>query len=235
MNLGLEGLLRCLEEFNYASVMVRLCLAVLLGGIVGAERGTKRHPAGIRTFALVCLGAALAMVTNEYLNFRSEGGVDSSRMAAQVISGIGFLGVGTILVTGKNQVRGLTTAASLWAVATLGIAVGSGFIYGSVAGFLLIMFAVKVLEKLSRMQESHNKILELHLELCREGGLTCVMEYIKQHKYIILSMQRDGQKAFNGEDIAVTVVLDLLKKKNHNAVLEEMEKIKGLHYIEEIH
>lgn len=231
----MEGIFQYLEEFNSVSILVRPCLAVILGGIVGAERGTKRQSAGIRTFALVCLGAALAMVINEYLNVRSGGSVDASRMAAQVISGIGFLGVGTIIVTGKNQVRGLTTAASLWTVATLGIAVGSGFVYGSVVGFLLIMFAVKVLEKFSRMQESHNRILEIYLEVNPDGGLSHVMEYIRGHKYRILSMQRNRQKTFNGEDVAVTIVLDLLHKMDHNVILEEMEKIKGLHYMEEIH
>ena len=90
------GILQYLEEFNYASIIVRLSLAVILGGIVGAERATKRQTAGIRTFAVVCLGASLAMVTNEFLCVRSGDTIDASRMAAQVISGVGFLGVGKI-------------------------------------------------------------------------------------------------------------------------------------------
>ncbi|WP_053983333.1 MgtC/SapB family protein [Niameybacter massiliensis] len=228
------GILEYLEEFNYASILLRLSLAVILGGIVGAERATKRQTAGIRTFAVVCLGAAMAMVTNEYLCVRSGDTIDASRMAAQVISGVGFLGVGTIIVTGKNQVKGLTTAASLWTVATLGLAIGAGFIYGACVGFILIMVAVKVLEKASRYQEKHNRVLEIYMELSPEGGMTEVMEYIKSKEFVIRSMHRDGQNTFKSEDVAVTMELDLGTKKDHNSILVELEHIKGLDYIEEI-
>lgn len=228
------GILQYLEEFNYASIIVRLSLAVILGGIVGAERATKRQTAGIRTFAVVCLGASLAMVTNEFLCVRSGDTIDASRMAAQVISGVGFLGVGTIMVTGKNQVKGLTTAATLWAVATVGIAIGAGFIYGACIGFVLIMVAVKVLEKASRYQENHNRVLEVYMELSPEGGMDGIMEYIKANEFVIRSMHRDCQNTFKSEDVAVKMELDLGSKKDHNRILVELEQIKGLDYIEEI-
>lgn len=229
------SILQYLEEFNYASILVRLILAVILGAIVGAERATKRQTAGIRTFAVVCLGAALAMVTNEYLCVRSGDTIDASRMAAQVISGVGFLGVGTIMVTGKNQVKGLTTAASLWAVATVGIAIGAGFIYGACIGFMLIMVAVKVLEKASRYEENHNRILEVYMEVSSEGGMNRVIEYIKSKEFEIRSMHRECQNTFNSEDVAIVIELDLGTKRDHNCILVELEKIKGLDYIEEIH
>lgn len=231
----MTDILQYIEEFNYISILIRLSLAVLLGGIVGAERATKRQIAGIRTFAVVCLGAALAMVTNEYLCVKSGNIVDTSRMAAQVISGVGFLGVGTIIVTGKNQVKGLTTAASLWAVATLGIAVGAGFVYGAVVGFLLIMISVKVLQRASRHQENYNRILEVYMEVSPEGGMTRVMEYMDSKEFIIRSMQRTDQNTFKSEDIAVAMELDLGTKRHHNIILRELQLIKGLDYIEEIH
>lgn len=227
--------LQYLEEFNYVSIVVRLSLAVLLGGIVGAERGAKRQIAGIRTFAVVCLGAAIAMVTNEYLCIRSGSIMDPARMAAQVISGVGFLGVGTIIVTGKNQVKGLTTAASLWAVATLGIAVGSGFIYGAIVGFVLIMLSVKVLQRASRYQENHNRILEVYMELNPETGLSCIKDYICKKEFVIRSMQRGCQNTFKSDDVAVTMELDLGAKHDHNSILTELEQLKGLDYVEEIH
>lgn len=227
--------LEYLEQFNYVSILIRLSLAVFLGGIVGAERATKRQTAGIRTFAVVCLGAALAMVTNEYLCIRSSIAIDTSRMAAQVISGVGFLGVGTIIVTGKNQVKGLTTAASLWAVATLGIAVGAGFIYGALVGFVLIMISVKLLHQASRYQENHNRILELYMEVSPEWGMVNVMAYIEERQFLIRSMQRSEQNTFKSEDIAVTIELDLKAKYDHYCILRDMQQIKGLNYIEEIH
>lgn len=229
------SILQYLEEFNYASVLVRLSLAVILGAIVGAERATKRQIAGIRTFAVVCLGATLAMVTNEYLCVRSGDAIDTSRMAAQVISGVGFLGAGTIMVTGKNQVKGLTTAASLWAVATVGIAIGAGFIYGACIGFMLIMVVVKVLEKASRYQENHNRTLEIYMELSPEGGMNRVMEYIRSKEFEIRSMHREYQNTLKSEDVAIVIELDLGTKIEHNGILIELEKIKGLDYVEEIH
>jgi len=89
---------------------------MLLGGILGIERGRKYRPAGFRTYMLVCLGTTIVMLTNQYV-YERYGGGDPVRMGAQVISGIGFLGAGTIIVTGHNQVKGLTTAAGLWAAA----------------------------------------------------------------------------------------------------------------------
>ena len=112
-------------------ILVRLLLAVLLGGFIGYEREHTNRPAGFRTHILVCAGAALVMATSEYLVRRySISAVDPARLGAQVISGIGFLGAGTIIRDGVN-VRGLTTAASLWAVSCVGIAVGCGFYLGA--------------------------------------------------------------------------------------------------------
>ena len=112
----LQEFIGMMEELNSVSIIARLCLAVLCGGIIGVERGRKGRPAGFRTHILVCLGSALAMMTNAYL-IEYYGGGDPARLGAQVISGIGFLGAGTIIVTGRQQVKGLTTAAGLWASA----------------------------------------------------------------------------------------------------------------------
>ena len=112
-----------LYELNVLTITVRIFLAVVLGGLIGTERDFKNRAAGIRTHMLVCLGASVVMMTNQYvvLSF-PELDIDITRMGAQVVSGIGFLGAGTILVTKENQIEGLTTAAGLWASATLGLA-----------------------------------------------------------------------------------------------------------------
>ena len=122
-----------LREFSFLSILLRLLLAMLFGGVIGLERGRKRRAAGFRTYMLVCLGAALTMLLSQYLhrmlNTVWSGAaltIDVSRISAQVINGIGFLGAGTIIVTGRQQVKGLTTAAGLWASACMGIAIGAG-------------------------------------------------------------------------------------------------------------
>ena len=115
-----------LREINIVSIIVRLMLATLVGGVLGLERERKNRPAGFRTYMLVCLGAALVMMTNQYV-FQVYEMSDPVRLGAQVISGIGFLGAGTIIVTGQNKIKGITTAAGLWAAACCGLAIGIGF------------------------------------------------------------------------------------------------------------
>lgn len=135
--------MKLIEEFVWMlrlseleqTVILRLAFAAVAGGLIGMERELKGRPAGMKTFSLVCIGASMVMVTNEYIiKYLSNGTGDIARLAAQVISGIGFLGAGTIIVTGNNQIRGLTTAAALWVTAALGITIGAGFFFGGLIG-----------------------------------------------------------------------------------------------------
>ena len=111
------------RELTYLAVGLRVLAAVIIGGLIGIERGMKNRPAGMRTYMTVCLGSCLVMMTNQYIYQMYSIG-DPVRMAAQVVSGIGFLGAGTIVVTRRSQIKGLTTAAGLWASAAVGLAVG---------------------------------------------------------------------------------------------------------------
>ena len=114
-----------LMELNEYTICLRIALSMLLGSILGAERTRKRRGAGLRTYTLVCLGATVVMMTGQFM-MEYFGDTDPARLGAQVVSGIGFLGAGTILVTGAQKIKGLTTAAGLWAAACLGIAIGIG-------------------------------------------------------------------------------------------------------------
>ena len=114
-----------LRELTYLAVGLRIVAALLMGGILGLERGMKNRPAGLRTYMLVCVGSCLIMMTNQYI-YQAAGTGDPPRMSAQVVSGIGFLGAGTIVVPQRNQIKGLTTAAGLWACAAAGLALGIG-------------------------------------------------------------------------------------------------------------
>ena len=152
----MEAVLDYLRQMNMVTVMVRLTMAMLFGGLIGLERERKRRPAGFRTYMLVCLGAALTMllsqyesymVTHDWAELAAEIGIrtDVSRFGAQVINGIGFLGAGTIIVTGRQEVKGLTTAAGLWASACMGLAIGAGFYECVILGFLLIFLSIRLL------------------------------------------------------------------------------------------
>jgi len=145
-------------------ILARLLLAVLLGGFIGYEREHTNRPAGFRTHILVCAGAALVMATSEYMVRRySISAVDPARLGAQVISGIGFLGAGTIIRDGVN-VRGLTTAASLWAVSCVGIAVGCGFYLGAVIATILIFITLITLKKAERRFSRRNRFRTIIVE-----------------------------------------------------------------------
>lgn len=222
-----------LQDFNLLSVCLRLALATLLGGIIGLERGSHGQPAGLRTFALVCLGAAVAMITDEYLLDTYATG-DPARLAAQVISGIGFLGVGTIIVTGKNYVKGLTTAASLWTTACLGIAIGSGYILGSLVAFLFIVFVMTVLTSLSHYVDEHNTKIKLYLEVDKSDGIAEVYRYVEDNGYIITSIDKQKRQSLQGKDTVLIIVINLNKRCSHTEFIEGLNQSDSIHYIEEI-
>lgn len=150
----MQSVIQMLEGFNVWSVMFRLLLATVMGGCIGANRGHHGRAAGLRTHILVCLGASMAAVVGLYVTLILQLGNDPMRIGAQVISGIGFLGAGTILTRNHSQVTGLTTAAGLWTTASIGLAVGVGFYGAAVVAFAIVMVTVSVLIKIKGKEES---------------------------------------------------------------------------------
>ncbi len=183
----------------YISMILRLLTACLLGGIIGFEREHVHRPAGLRTHILVCLGSALVMITSEYIysKFSASVNVDPARLGAQVISGIGFLGAGTIIKEGVS-VKGLTTAASLWAVSCVGIAVGIGFYSGAFAATVIIFLTLVVIKKTQGKLSSQKSIrLFIHTQI-KKGEvheLTKIIEdfgaSVKRTDF--MSSERDGE------------------------------------------
>ena len=152
-------------KITLASTIFKLLLSLVLGSVVGLERKRKGQSAGIRTFALISMGATLAMIISiyvpqEYMGHTENG--DPGRIAAQVLSGIGFLGAGAIIQM-KGSVRGLTTAAGIWMVATIGLAVGVGMYVVSVVATLLILFILVQLERIEKRVSlgSESRIIRL--------------------------------------------------------------------------
>ena len=136
-----------LEEPNLITLVVRTLLVILCAGIIGYDRNTRGAPAGFRTHILVCLGAMIAMSTGQYAAMLYN--ADVTRIGAQVVSGIGFLGAGSIIVN-KRRISGLTTAAGLWASACIGLAIGIGFYEGAIIGTIAVYFTERVLRGLSK-------------------------------------------------------------------------------------
>ena len=138
-----------LRDMNVLSVVVRMLFACLCGFVIGMERSAKNRPAGFRTHILVCLGSATAALAGLYIYFGLGINTDITRISAQVVSGLGFIGAGTIIVTKNLDIRGLTTAAGLWVTGIVGLAIGSGFYEGGIIGTALILFVEAVLTKLA--------------------------------------------------------------------------------------
>jgi putative Mg2+ transporter-C (MgtC) family protein len=222
-----------LTEFEKASLW-KLILASVCGGLIGLERELKGQPASIRTFSLVCVGAALAMVTNEYIftSFSSSG--DMARMAAQVISGIGFLGAGTMMVTSRNQVKGLTTAATLWVTAAIGIAIGAGFYFGGIIGMGAVFSSTTVFWILDQRIVKNSRFMNIYVEGMDEKFMLRLVEYFNENGIKILDLTRRKEHSWYRKDICVVIELNLGRRRDHKAILEEMRKIEDLRFVEEI-
>ncbi|MDO5550282.1 MAG: MgtC/SapB family protein, partial [Lachnospiraceae bacterium] len=151
------------EGINGFSVLLRIFVAVVCGGLLGIERGRANQSAGMRTYILVCLGATVVMLTGQYMYEKFSTG-DPARLGAQVISGIGFLGAGSIMVEGKTKVRGLTTAAGLWASACIGLAIGIGFYMGGVIATIVVYLVISKFKSISDHFTHNDMILRLYVE-----------------------------------------------------------------------
>ena len=209
------------------------CSALLIGGLLGIERGRKNRPAGFRTYMLVSLGAAIVMMTNQYV-FQTEGGSDPVRMGAQVVSGIGFLGAGSILVTGKNQVKGITTAAGLWTAGCCGLAVGIGFYEGALAGGAAIYLVMAVLQRLDNKIHSRSKWIDLYAEFQAGVAFSTFFDYAREHGFSLTEIQimKDGFTEDSGLCVLCTAKSEV--PRSHMEMMQLLGSAPGVHRLEEV-
>lgn len=222
-----------LSELTVGSIIIRLVLVILFSGIVGIERASKKHEAGLRTYILVCLGAAVAMLTNQFI-FETFKTGDVGRIAAQVISGIGFLGAGTILITSRNQIKGLTTAACLWACACMGLAIGIGFYTLTIIGFLLIIIVLILLPALEKKFTKLGNTYNLHIELLSRTDLKELITLSRNMNMKILSIDRNTAYANSGLSV-YTISFKVLKKDESNDnFLQIIQDLPYVNHVEEL-
>lgn len=226
-------LLNAASSWGLLAVVIRLFFALIVGLIIGIDRERKRRVAGIKTHILVCLGSALVMITSQYMMVEFGDVADISRMGAQVISGVGFLGVGTIIVTGRNQVKGLTTAASIWVCACVGLAAGIGFIEGVVITLLLLVFTLKVLGKLDTIVRKGAKEVDLYIEFVDNKGLLSFCDKMKTDGHKIVKMQIGKCESEN--DFPNALFSIRTKDRDHIAKLAvELRRLKYVKSVEEL-
>ena len=230
----MKEVINFLDGFSTSAVGIRLIIATLFGSLVGWERVTKKHNAGIKTFALVSLGSAVATILNIYLASMENQSADISRIPAGVVSGIGFLGAGMILVTGRNQIKGLTTAASLWVTSIMGMSIGGGFLEMGTICFVLIMISNRVLQYFSQRVEEHNRYLSVYLEVEKVKGVVRLRKFLTESGYSLLSMNKTKEKTLQPSDVAIAVELDLKGQVGHQVVIEKLNNLEYVNYLEEI-
>ena len=204
-----------------------MLLAVVCGGIIGPERTFRRRPAGFRTHILICMGACITTLASQFLAVYMHYDTDISRLGAQVIAGVGFIGAGTIIVTRHHRVRGLTTAAGLWASAIIGLSLGAGFFEAGVVTALLVLIAETIFAKVERLVLRKSPELNIYIRYNDSQTLERILTFLRNNRIRILSMEVTRSKG--GEDHKATAIF-LLQPSGamHKKLPSQLEQIEGV-------
>lgn len=221
------------REITYFAILVRILSALIIGGIIGMERGSKNRPAGLRTYMLVCVGSCLIMLTNKYI-YQCTGSGDPMRLGAQVVSGIGFLGAGTIVVTRHNQIKGLTTAAGLWTSAGVGLALGIGFYEAAITAAICIYSILTIVQKWENHVYKKVRFLEVYLEIDHCVHINTLTQQLRQQKFHIENIQIEPDNGLEPDLRAVILSLKSSAKEEHATLLRQIKNIQGVSYVEEL-
>ena len=220
-----------LRDITSVSVAVRMALAFLCGAIIGLERSFKNRPAGFRTHILVCVAACIAAMTGLYIYLNLGLTADISRIGAQVVSGLGFIGAGTIIVTKNRTVKGLTTAAGLWTADIIGLAIGFGFYEGGIIATILVLITMTYFAgAVNGFKRAAEFRVRLHYH--NKPALDQTLRYFKNHKMAILNLQVTSTN--DSEYSEYSAVIDLLPRKqvHQEMILAGVRGISGVSDVE---
>ncbi len=223
--------------FNDVSIVARLVLAAFCGGLIGIEREKKRRAAGFRTHILTAMGAAMTTLVGQYLLTLGESGAenfvsDPLRLGAQVISGMGFIGAGAIIVTRRKQVKGLTTAAGLWTTAIIGLAAGAGCYLEVVFSTVMIILAEMLFSKAEYYLMSNPRIVNVYVDFVDKSEIYRINERINEQKIEILDAEIT--KGSEDEGISVIFTLKFPRKAHHDEILNEIAHLESVRTVEEL-
>ena len=217
--------LEYIRELNMASIAIRLTLSVILGGLIGMERGRRGRAAGLRTHILVCMGAAMASLLGVFITEELDISSDASRIAAQVISGIGFLGAGTIVTKGRFRVSGLTTAAGLWATAAIGLALGYAFFEGALVATFLTVVTITILSHFEARIYRKNARASIYIELASVAAVTSTSAMLtKDYHAIDLQVTPPRSGIHDHVGFEATIYLGYLKISEEELIRQISEK-----------
>ena len=231
--------------FHFLSVFLRLGLALLFGGLIGLERGSRHKAAGFRTYMLVCLGATLTMLLGQYQSYMLDSlwadtaaitgsRPDMTRFSAQVINGIGFLGAGTIIVTGHQAVKGLTTAAALWASACMGLVIGTGYYECVFLGFLLMFFCMRLLTPLETSLIERSRNMNLYMEFESLDDVRTIAACLRKNGIHIYDIDLEHGKKEEYQYPSAIFTLRLGSHQAHARIIASLFELEHIKLIEEV-
>ena len=215
-----------LRDINSLTILSRMILAIVCGGLIGIERSIKNRPAGFRTHILIIVGATTASLTGHYVYLIMNLPTDMSRLGAQVITGLGFIGAGTIIVTGQKTVKGLTTAAGLWATGLIGLSIGAGFYEGAILGTAAILFAEIVLGKIKIKRA---KPFRCVVNYQNKDTLDHVLRFCKDWGIAIKDLQIEGERDDSGQNVySAFISLQPNTEVSHKDFAQKIESFDGV-------
>lgn len=223
-----------IREMDFLAVAVRLALSVLCGGLIGLEREYKRRPAGFRTHILICLGAAMTTLTSQYMYLVLGLYTDVGRLGAQVIAGVGFIGAGTIVVTKRQRVKGLTTAAGLWVAAIIGLICGAGYAEAALFATLTVLFAEILLSKLEyRFARTANDV-NLYIEYSHADTIQRAIAALKSVKAKLLGLEISRVAAGGDQHFCAIITVQTDRKHHIKDLSEVLARVENITLIEEL-
>ena len=210
-------------------IILRVIISAILGSLIGLEREYHGQPAGLRTHIILCMGSCFIMCLSINSSYYGEHGGDAERLAAQVVSGVGFLGAGAIFKYGGG-VRGLTTAASIWTTTAIGMSCGSGLFISALAGTLILLFTLIVLNRVEKrfIRERTNRTIVIK-------GIDhyCFVEEIKNSlKEFKISLKNISfAKNIHDNTIEVKAIIQTANDQDMDKIIANVQKIKGVEFI----
>ena len=221
-----------MSTLSFESILLRMLIAVAIGAIVGIDRRIKNNGAGIRTHALVCLGSALVMMTSQFIAVRfPSADADMTRLGSQVVSGIGYLGAGTIMINGRQRVFGLSTAAGLWACACIGLAIGIGFVEGTIAASLGVFVIIRVFNHLDDTVRKRSKYFDLYVEFEDADGVRQFTDLLHDQGASFNNFELQSGIVADDGPIA-TISIELPSYELRKPFLKSVKSCEGIRYFE---
>ena len=221
---------------NFGSVLLRLLISVAFAAVIGCERATKRHAAGLRTFILVSMASTMATMVDMY--FAEFYGGKFLLLSAATVIGTAIISSNSILYSSKNQIKGLTTSVGLWAVGVLGIAVGAGFYSAGLIGFVMLLFSLSLFPAFEIYLKNRSNHFEVHLELTNKAYLQDFVTTIRKLGLRVDDIESNPAYLNSGlsvYSVSVTICSAELKKyKTHSEIIEAIGTLDYVYYIEEM-